>query len=231
MGYFLFSILCYIIGVGSMVAFFWYIQFSIDHFIHGFSWQALFLNTALFMIFPLQHSILVRPHIKERIQKIVPELLERSVYVGTSGIAMLIVLCGWQRFGSMLYHFETAWPFDLVFYVALFSITLALRNLNHNSMFGLKQGYVLLKRSEMPVEDLKTTGLYKYVRHPLTSLLIITLWAHESMTAGRLQWNLLFTTYALIGTFFEERDLIRKYGQSYLEYRNRVPAFIPGLKF
>ena len=117
------------------------------------------------------------------------------------------------------------------FYAALFSITLALRNLNHNSMFGLKQGYLLLKGGEMPAEDLKTTGLFKYVRHPLTSLLIITLWAHASMTAGRLQWNLLFTAYALIGTFFEERDLIRKYGQSYLEYRNDVPAFIPGLKF
>ena len=210
-----------------MVAFFWYIQFAIDYFSHGISWQAVILNTALFMIFPLQHSILVRPHIKERIQKMVPKLLERSVYVGTSGIAMLIVLFGWQQFGPMLYRFETSWPFDVVFYVALFSITLALRNLNHNSMFGLKQGYVLLKGSEMPVEDLKTTGLFKYVRHPLTSLLIVVLWSHESMTAGRFQWNLLFTAYALIGTFFEERDLIRKYGQSYLEYRNRVPAFIP----
>ncbi len=210
-----------------MVAFFWYIQFAIDYTANYVSWQTVFLNTVLFMIFPLQHSILVRPHIKQRIQKMVPKLLERSIYVGTSGIAMMIVLYGWQRFDPMLYRFESSWTFDLVFYAALFSITLALRNLNHNSMFGLKQGYVLLKGGEMPAEDLQTTGLYKYVRHPLTSLLIITLWAHESMTAGRFQWNLLFTAYALIGTFFEERDLIRKYGQSYLDYRNHVPAFIP----
>jgi methanethiol S-methyltransferase len=213
-----------------MVVFFWYIKFAIDHTSNAFSWQTVFLNTALFMIFPLQHSILARPKIKEWIQSIVPKLLERSIYVGTSGIAMLIVLCMWQPFQPMLYHFETSWPFDLVFYAALFSILIALRNLNHNSMFGLTQGYVLLKGSEMPVEDLKTTGLFKYIRHPLTSLLIVALWAHESMTAGRLQWNLLFTAYALIGTFFEERDLIRKYGQSYLEYRNGVPAFIPGIK-
>jgi protein-S-isoprenylcysteine O-methyltransferase Ste14 len=213
-----------------MVAFFWFIQFAIDYTANAFSWQIIFLNTALFMIFPLQHSILVRPQIKERIQKIVPRLMERSIYVGTSGIAMLIVLCGWQRYGPMLYHLETSWPIDVVFYVALFSIPLALHNLNHNSMFGLTQGYVLLKGSEMPAEDLTSTGLYKHVRHPLTSLLIVTLWAHASMTAGRLQWNLLFTAYALVGTFFEERDLIRKYGQSYLEYRNRVPAFIPGFK-
>ena len=214
-----------------MVFFFWYIQFHIDVTSNVFSWSSVFLNTALFLIFPLQHSILARPKIQERIQKIVPKLLERSIYVGTSGIAMFIVLFKWRQFEPLLYDFKTAWPFDLVFYLALFSILLALRNLNHNSMFGLKQGYVLLKGSEMPIEDLKTTGLFKYVRHPLTSLLIITLWANESMTAGRLQWNLLFTAYALLGTYFEERDLVRKYGQSYLEYRNRVPAFIPGLKF
>lgn len=214
-----------------MVFFFWYIQFHIDVTSNVFSLSSVFLNTALFLIFPLQHSILARPKIQARIQKIVPKLLERSIYVGTSGIAMFIVLFKWRQFEPLLYDFKTAWPFDLVFYLALFSILLALRNLNHNSMFGLKQGYLLFKGSEMPVEDLKTTGLFKYVRHPLTSLLIITLWANESMTAGRLQWNLLFTAYALLGTYFEERDLVRKYGQSYLEYRNRVPAFIPGLKF
>jgi protein-S-isoprenylcysteine O-methyltransferase Ste14 len=144
---------------------------------------------------------------------------------------MLIVLLKWRQFEPSLYRFQTAWAFDVVFYLALFAILLALRNLNHNSMFGLTQGYLLLKRREMPAEELKETGLYQYVRHPLTSLLIISLWAHASMTAGRLQFNLLFTAYALIGTFFEERDLIRKYGQSYLEYRNRVPAYIPFLKF
>jgi methanethiol S-methyltransferase len=183
------------------------------------------------MIFPLQHSILARPKIKEWIRSIVPKLMERSIYVGTSGIAMFIVLFEWQQFWPEVYRFKTAWPFDLVFYLAIFAILLALRNLNHNSMFGLTQGYLLMKEREMPSEDLKETGLYKYVRHPLTSLLIVVLWSHESMTAGRLQWNLLFTAYALIGTFFEERDLIRKYGESYLEYRNRVPAYIPFLKF
>jgi methanethiol S-methyltransferase len=213
-----------------MVAFFWYIQFHIDTTSNSFTWPAALMNICLFMIFPLQHSILARPKIKDWIQSIVPKLLERSIYVGTSGIAMMIVLLEWRQFEPLLYRFETAWPFHVVFYLALFGILLALRNLNHNSMFGLKQGYVLMKGSEMPVEELKSTGLFQYVRHPLTSLLIITLWAHESMTAGRLEWNLLFTAYALIGTFFEERDLIREYGQSYLEYRNRVPAYIPFLK-
>lgn len=213
-----------------MVVFFWYIQFAIDNVVSSFSWQTVFANTALFLIFPLQHSLLARPFLKDRIQKIIPPLLERPLYVGTSGIAMGIVLWKWQPFGPELYRFKTTWPFDLIFYSALVLILLAVRKLDHASMFGLKQGYVLWKGKKMPSEELKTSGLFAHIRHPLTSLLILCLWAHESMTAGSLQWNLLFTAYSLIGTIFEERDLIRQYGQSYLEYRKRVSAFVPRIR-
>jgi protein-S-isoprenylcysteine O-methyltransferase Ste14 len=49
------------------------------------------------------------------------------------------------------------------------------------------------------------------------------------MTLSRLQWNLLFTAYALMGTYFEERDLVKNFGQQYLNYRKQVPGFIPKL--
>jgi methanethiol S-methyltransferase len=229
MSYFLLSIVCYVIGLGSMAAFFWFIQFGIDQNAAGFSWQALISNTLLFLIFPLQHSLLARTRIKQRIQQTVPSLFERPMYVATSGIAMFVILFGWQRFGPLLYRFETSLPFDLVFYTALALIILATKNLNHNAMFGLKQGYALWKKIEMPDEGLKTTGLYGRIRHPLTSLLIITLWSHQSMTVGRLQWNILFTAYALLGIYFEERDLIKHFGEQYLTYRRKVPGFIPKL--
>ena len=227
--YFILSIVCYILGIGSMVAFFWFIQFAIDQTTTHFSWQVATVNTALFMIFPLQHSLLARPFLKEKIQNAVPPLFERPIYVGTSGAAMLIVLLGWQRFDPVLYQFKIAWPFDLVFYIALALILVALKHLNHNAMFGLKQGYAILKATELRDEGLKTNGLYGRIRHPLTTLLIIVLWSHESMTLSRLQWNLLFTGYALLGTYSEERDLVKNFGQQYLDYRKKVPAFIPTL--
>ncbi len=225
--YFIVSILCYVAGVGSMVLFFWFIQFGIDQTVAPFSWQAVISNTALFMIFPIQHSVLARTSIKEKIQKLGPPLLERPIYVATSGIAMLIIIFGWQRFGPFLYRFQTSLPFDLAFYFAITLILLAIRNLNHNSMFGLKQGYALWKKVELPDKGLQTSGLYGRIRHPLTSLLIIAMWSHESMTLSRLQWNALFTIYALLGTYFEERDLVKNFGQEYLDYRKRVPGFIP----
>ncbi|HSE41336.1 MAG TPA: hypothetical protein VLH08_11285 [Acidobacteriota bacterium] len=227
--YFILSIVCYVIGIGSMVAFFWFIQFAIDQTTTHLTWQAATVNTALFMVFPLQHSLLARPFLKEKIQHAVPPLFERPIYVGTSGAAMFIVLLGWQRFDPMLYHLKIAWPFDLVFYIALALILVALKNLNHNAMFGLKQGYAIWKHTELRDEGLKTTGLFGRIRHPLTTLLIIVLWSHESMTLSRLQWNLLFTGYALLGTYFEERDLVKNFGQEYIDYKRQVPAFIPKL--
>lgn len=227
MEYFLFSVASYIIGIGSMVWFFWFLQFGIDTGAAELSIGAIVFNLIIFFIFPLQHSILARPAIKKRIHNLLPAPLERSVYVFTSGIAMAIVLLFWQTSGPELFRFKSALPFDIVFYVALILILFALRTMDHNSMFGLAQGYSMWKHTELPSVTLKTSGLYEYIRHPLTSLLIVALWSHESMTVSRLEFNILFTAYSIAGTYFEERDLVRSFGKDYLEYRSKVPGFVP----
>jgi len=35
------------------------------------------------------------------------------------------------------------------------------------------------------------------------------------------------TLYILVGVWLEERDLLRRFGAAYVEYRQRVPALIP----
>jgi protein-S-isoprenylcysteine O-methyltransferase Ste14 len=39
------------------------------------------------------------------------------------------------------------------------------------------------------------------------------------------------TVYILVGAYFEERKLLREFGQEYAEYRSVTPMLIPGLKF
>jgi methanethiol S-methyltransferase len=228
--YFLFAILGYIAGLSSISAFFWYIQFEVDRNIEPFSWASVAINFGLVLLFSLQHSILPRPRIKEWIYRHFPPMIERSLYVGTSGIAMWILILSWRRTGPLLYDSKTSWPFETVFYISLFLIILCTVGLNHSAMFGLKQGYLAWKGQELPPDQLQTNGLYGIVRHPLTSLLILCLWSHATMTAGRLTLNVLFTIYAIGGTVFEERDLIRKFGSKYEAYRAQVPAFVPFLK-
>src|SRR5262245_50048623 len=139
--YFLFAILSYIVGLSSMVAFFWYIQFDVDRNPSPFSWISIAINIALCILFTLQHSILARLRVKEWIARHFPPTMERSLYVGTSGIAMWILLLGWRRMGPILFESKTEWPFEVVFYLSLLLIILSTVALDHSSMFGLKQGY------------------------------------------------------------------------------------------
>jgi methanethiol S-methyltransferase len=228
--YFSFAILSYIIGLSSMAAFFWYIQFDIDQNLGSFSWISIATNLGLCFLFSLQHSVLPRARVKDWIHRHFPPSMERSLYVGTSGVAMWILLIGWRRMGPILFESRITWPFESVFYISLVLIILCTVALDHSSMFGLKQGYLAWKGKELPTDRLQIAGLYGVVRHPLTSLLIVCLWSHATMTAGRLLFNVLFTIYAIAGTVFEEKSLLRKFGPEYEAYRAQVPAFVPLLK-
>ena len=227
---FLFSILAYLVALSSLAAFFWYIQFGIDTIPPAFSWASIVYNILIFLVFPLQHSILPRRRMKRWIQSHFDPLLERPLYVGSSGLAMWVVVWNWRPSGPYLYGMESWFLCDAIFYVAVLLIILSTVSLDHSSMFGLKQGYYAWKRIPFPEAGLKTTGIFGIVRHPITSLLIVALWAQESMSMGRLQLNILFTAYALIGTVIEERSLLQDMKDEYESYKKRVPAFVPRVR-
>ena len=75
-------------------------------------------------------------------------------------------------------------------------------------------------------EALKTGGLHRYVRHPLYSGVFLVLWGH-AQTEFSLATAVWGSIYLLIGAMYEERRLIGRYGEAYVAYRRRVPAFIP----
>jgi protein-S-isoprenylcysteine O-methyltransferase Ste14 len=56
---------------------------------------------------------------------------------------------------------------------------------------------------------------------------MLSLWAVPVMTAGRLLFALGLSAYILIGIAFEERDLLRRFGERYRDYRERVGMLIP----
>lgn len=77
---------------------------------------------------------------------------------------------------------------------------------------------------------LQQIGLLSYVRHPLYVGIIILL---IGLFVGQPTWAMLLTglagfAYIRIGIYFEERKLIRVFGDTYLAYKRRVPMLIPG---
>ena len=92
------------------------------------------------------------------------------------------------------------------------------------SFAGLRQ-----LMEEEKTENLVTNGLYRSVRHPLYTFSLLLLWLSPSMSVNSFIVYTALTIYVLVGIFFEERKLLREFGQAYADYRSMTPMLIPAL--
>jgi protein-S-isoprenylcysteine O-methyltransferase Ste14 len=77
--------------------------------------------------------------------------------------------------------------------------------------------------------SLITSGLYRFVRHPLYTFGLLILWLSPNMSVNTLIVYSSLTIYILAGAFFEEKKLLREFGQEYAEYKTVTPMLIPSL--
>jgi hypothetical protein len=102
-----------------------------------------------------------------------------------------------------------------------------LGQIDHASLFGLKQVYGYFKGRDFAPPSFQTPGLYQYVRHPLMTGILLWFWATPHMTIGHLLFAAAFTVYIVLGTHLEEQLLLYAHGEVYEEYRRQVPRFLP----
>ena len=81
-----------------------------------------------------------------------------------------------------------------------------------------------------PQLQFRTPMLYGLIRHPIMAGFIVAFWAAPVMSVGHLVFAIATTGYILIALQFEEHDLIGAFGQTYLDYRRRIPMLIPFLR-
>lgn len=110
--------------------------------------------------------------------------------------------------------------------VLLFSTFL----INHFELFGLRQAASRLMGAAVPDPTFRTPLLYRYVRHPIYFGFALAFWFVPTMTAGHLLFSLGGTGYILVGIWFEERDLVRQFGDQYRRYRDQVGMLLPWRK-
>jgi len=93
--------------------------------------------------------------------------------------------------------------------------------------------FIGLRSLIRPVQStprLVTTGLYRWVRHPLYFAGLLYIWLTPVMSDTLLTFYATLTVYIIVGAIFEERKLLREFGQEYVEYRARTPFLIPRLR-
>lgn len=111
--------------------------------------------------------------------------------------------------------------------LAVISLMIGLQQTGIGKFIGLRQ--MVLPEDTTPPR-LVTSGLYRYMRHPLYTAGLVIIWLLPIMTWNLLALNIGLTAYVFIGSYFEERKLLLEFGEDYAEYRERTPMLIPGVK-
>ena len=98
--------------------------------------------------------------------------------------------------------------------------------INHFDLFGLRQVWLEAMNRPYEAPEFKQNWMYRFSRHPIMLGALIGMWCVPDMTASKFLLTLLMTIYVFIGVGFEERDLIRAWGNTYKDYKKRVGMFV-----
>lgn len=192
--------------------------------------MALVIDAVLLSLFAVQHSVMARQWFKRSWTRIVPAPVERSTYVLLASLILLLLFWQWQPMGPIVWEVQNATGRTLLqalFWIGWGGVLFSTYLVDHFALFGLKQVNNYLKGRDEVAVPFKSPALYKMVRHPLYLGFIIAFWSTPRMTFGHLFFAVMTTAYILVAIQFEERDLIRSYGDTYRVYRQKVSMLIP----
>lgn len=203
---------------------------TIDSGVPGALLPSLVVDTLLLGVFAVQHSVMARPAFKRATSKIVPQPIERSVYVLLSSLALMLLFWQWRPAPTIVWDVHAPLVRGAIWVLAALGWTTVLSStflINHFDLFGLRQVWAYRRTGETPPSEFVTPLFYKVVRHPLYLGFLVAFWAAPTMTVGHVFFAFATTAYVLIAIQLEERDLIGVFGDRYTDYRRRVSMLLP----
>lgn len=234
---FTYGIFAFLVGVGANAYLAGFlanvvVPKSIDSGSPDSVWAAALVNLALLGLFGLQHSGMARAGFKKVLRRYIPDLLVRSTYVLLSGVVLAVLYWFWHPMPTVVWSVDGSagqvvlWS---LFGAGWLILAVASDSIDAFHLQGLRQAYAYLQDEDYSPPEFQTPGLYQYTRHPLMLGFLIVFWATPHMTVGHLLFALVMTVYIYIGIVFEERALVRAFGDRYREYERNTPMLIPGV--
>jgi len=231
----LYATVCY---AGFHAVFLWMVMFlndipllpSVDSGTPRHWTAAIAINLGLVLLFGLQHSVMARGSFKRAWTKLIPEPAERATYVSATVACLALTFTFWSPMTTILWRVEQ--PIAVYVVLAVQGIGWAILvwstfALDHFHLFGLTQAWSAFRGRSIPHLEFRTPFIYRLVRHPIQLGILTGIWAAPVMTIGHFVFATAMSVYIVVGLYFEERDLVRQFGQRYLAYRQSVPKLIP----
>lgn len=187
-------------------------------------------DLALLIMFGLQHSGMARKKFKEWWANLIPKELERSYYVMFSGFFLFLVSVMWTPVYPPLFDlWGTVWGYLLLGMAGLGLLIIVLSTFSRHGLelLGIPHIYFLGKGRQAPQNEFETTGLSRWVRHPLYLGMLLLFWFTPTMTADHVLFASVMSLYLRIGIQFEEADLLEEFGEAYRKYQEEVPMLFP----
>ena len=207
-----------------------FMPWNIDKAVVRLEMSPLLVNTVLLLLFALQHSLMARSFFKDGLFGKVSNAVKAATYSFASSLCLLLIFYFWQPIDGVVWSVQNAigfWGISAVYVLGWSVAFLATFIIDHFELFGLHQGYRVLKNISEPEVKFQIRYFYKYIRHPIQAGTLLGLWATPVMSYGHLFLSVGLTIYVLIGLHYEEKSLTDTFGEAYREYMKNTPMLLP----
>jgi protein-S-isoprenylcysteine O-methyltransferase Ste14 len=230
---FTYSIFAYAIGMGGLVLFIlfqadWLLPITVNSGTSVPVLDGFLVNLSLLLLWGVQHSVMARPAFKARLTKWIPDAAERSTYTLASGLCLLAIIVWWQGNTAVVWQAAGLELPLRIISIAGWGLTVwATFQIDHFDLFGLKKPFYLITGRVPKRKDFVTPFLYRQMRHPIQTGILIGMWSQAFMSMGQLLLSTGMTIYVFVGLWYEERDLVNDFGDRYRLYMQQVPRLFP----
>jgi methanethiol S-methyltransferase len=181
---------------------------------------AVMVDVALIALFGLQHSLMARPWFKNLILQRMPEPFQRATYVHAANIALFVLILLWQPIAVVVWTSQTPIRelLSTAFVAGWVLLLLGALSFGIRNLLGVRQMQAWAYGHRSPPEQLRTSLLYRWFRHPMYVGVLLAIWATPQMTIGHWLLATGMTLYVLIALRYEERDLRERFGHAYARW-------------
>jgi hypothetical protein len=196
----------------------------------------VFQIVLLFSLFGLLHSYLASIKIKKKLVNRIGDLISfyRLFYNFISIITFYFIYRISPKPDIIIYDLD--YPLDILIFglqaVSVIGILWSGLPSDLQEFLGISQilrwyKYTYNKEDLDEIPILITDGPYKISRHPVYFFTILFLGFRPTMSLFYFVFFICIIVYFYVGSYYEERKLLEKFGEIYADYMKNVPRIFP----